>query len=421
MANRYAIIGGTLWGNRGAEAMVVTTIGRLRERNPDARFHILSYFAREDRRLVNDPAIVVDDASPATLLLLHLPFALLCWGTRHLGLHLPDAILPTGVRRLRACKALLDVSGISFHDGRLPVTAYNVVCNWPALLLGVPVWRLSQAMGPFANPVNRWWAKRIMAHCAQSFARGRLTAAYAQGLGLPDDRWSIAADVAFSFQPSDSLTHESEAEVGQLVSRLRSLKAAGATIVAITPSSLVAKKAERSGGDYVSLIVSLIDQLHAKDCHVLVVPNATRAGSDKARNNDLVVIAALKQALETEGRSKTQNVSWVLYDLNTKSIRALIGQCDLLITSRFHAMVAALALTVPTLVIGWSHKYREVLEMFGCEGDAVDFAAAGNGMAEAVDRMLAERAQKRARIAQSLPAVIASSRRQFDLMLGDTQ
>ena len=65
------------------------------------------------------------------------------------------AALPGPVRRLRACSALFDVSGISFHDGRLAIVAYNVFCIWPALLLGVPVLHLSQAMGPFRNRVNR--------------------------------------------------------------------------------------------------------------------------------------------------------------------------------------------------------------------------------------------------------------------------
>jgi polysaccharide pyruvyl transferase WcaK-like protein len=30
-------------------------------------------------------------------------------------------------------------------------------------------------------------------------------------------------------------------------------------------------------------------------------------------------------------------------------------------------MVSSLAMAVPTLVIGWSHKYKEVLEMFDLE------------------------------------------------------
>lgn len=37
------ISGATVWGNRGAEAMLVTTVGQVRERYPDARFYLFSY------------------------------------------------------------------------------------------------------------------------------------------------------------------------------------------------------------------------------------------------------------------------------------------------------------------------------------------------------------------------------------------
>jgi len=36
-----------------------------------------------------------------------------------------------------------------------------------------------------------------------------------------------------------------------------------------------------------------------------------------------------------------------------------------MVTSRFHAMVSGLATCTPTVVLGWSHKYREVLSDFG--------------------------------------------------------
>lgn len=62
----------------------------------------------------------------------------------------------------------------------------------------------------------------------------------------------------------------------------------------------------------------------------------------------------------------------------------------LVITSRSHAMVAALAVGVPPLVVDWSHKYEEMLEIFACESDAVDFFEAEQNIPVLVERMLAE-------------------------------
>ncbi len=410
----FAIIGGTLWGNRGAEAMVVTTMGRVREALPEASFLILSYYPAADRRLAADARdIAVDDATPPTLLLLHFPFALLCWLFRKVGIRLPSDILPGPVRRLRACSALFDVSGISFHDGRLAIVAYNVFCIWPALLLGVPVFRLSQAMGPFRNPVNRISARWFLGACRHSYARGRITAEHVATLGLSPGRSSTAADVAFSFRPGDSITRENDDKVAALQSELAHIKDAGNRIIALSPSSVVLKKA---GILYVDLLARAAAHLHGLGHHVLVLPNATRAGGEGARNNDFVVIAQLRQAAERAGSGvDPTRILWVDFDLNTDSIRKLIGACDLLVTSRFHAMVAGLALAVPTFVIGWSHKYEEVLELFGCADDAIDFTAMHDTLLAEIDRRLDRLDERHARIAAALPQVAASSRQQFTL------
>jgi colanic acid/amylovoran biosynthesis protein len=55
--SRYAIIAATVWGNRGAEAMLETTVGRLRDLDPHAEFVVYSYYPTQDRALISDPAV----------------------------------------------------------------------------------------------------------------------------------------------------------------------------------------------------------------------------------------------------------------------------------------------------------------------------------------------------------------------------
>jgi colanic acid/amylovoran biosynthesis protein len=413
----YAVIGATLWGNRGAEAMVATTIGRVRERDPQARFLLMSYLAGDDRTLIDDPTVSVLDAAPERTVLVHLPAAVVCWLLGLVGLRLPDRLLPAPVRALRRCRALFDVSGISFHDGRLAVVAYNIMCVWPALLLGVPVVRLSQAMGPFRHPLNRLPARWVTARSAHTFARGRHTADHLRAVGMPAARWSVAPDVAFAYRPEDSLTVENDRRVEDVVTRLGEHRSAGASVVAVVPSSLVLAKISTDGGDYILLLRDLVADLQARGRHVVVVPNATREGSDSTRNNDLVCVERLRErvAAQPAGVDATA-ITYVDFDVNTASIRRIIEQTELVVTSRFHAMVAALALGVPPLVMGWSHKYEEVLEMFGCEANAVDFAEAHRALLPLVDRVLGETDEVRARIEEHLPAVRAAAEAQFDVL-----
>jgi len=412
--NLYAVIGGSIWGNRGAEAMVTTTIGRVRELDVQASFVIMTYFPTRDRALVEDPTIEIVSATPAYTILQFF-FALLCRMASLVGFRVPSKALPNSVRLLRECRAIFDVSGVSFHDGRLAVVAYNLFCLWPAMLLRVPVIRLSQAMGPFENLLNRIPARWVFKRSLHSFARGRHTAGFIEALGVPHDSWSVAPDVAFSFKPDDSLTDENEARVSAVSGLLESVRATGTRVVALLPSSLVDLKVGDGGGDYVGLLASLIRELHEHGCHVVVLPNATREGEVAARNNDLVVISELRDRIapmEVAG----QLITYVDFDLNTRSIRALIDGSSLVITSRFHAMVAGLALGIPTMVIGWSHKYDEVLESFGSSDYAIDFSEADERLIPMAFDLLENGDEVRRKISTVLPGVIEASRAQFEVV-----
>lgn len=62
-----SIIGGSIWGNRGAAAMLETTVGRLREFLPQALFNIFTPYPERDRILVGDERLHFFDGSSKAL------------------------------------------------------------------------------------------------------------------------------------------------------------------------------------------------------------------------------------------------------------------------------------------------------------------------------------------------------------------
>jgi colanic acid/amylovoran biosynthesis protein len=73
-------------------------------------------------------------------------------------------------------------------------------------------------------------------------------------------------------------------------------------------------------------------------------------------------------------------------------------------------MISGLAMGVPVVVLGWSHKYREVLREFGLEHLAFDFGSAGEaGVSRAVESVLGQADEIRAVIAEVLPRVVESA------------
>ena len=129
-----SIIGGTIWGNRGAESMLVTTIGQLRGFFPEARFNIFSYYPVKDRELAKDERIIILSGKPLAMATRHFFGALvgaLCkktWGK------LPGGDFFKISRALAESDVLLDIGGITFSDGREKYLPFNILSIWPAML-----------------------------------------------------------------------------------------------------------------------------------------------------------------------------------------------------------------------------------------------------------------------------------------------
>jgi polysaccharide pyruvyl transferase WcaK-like protein len=385
-----AVIGATLSGNKGAAAMLLSGVENVARLVPGARFDVLSIYPEEDRAANRDSRIEIVSGRPLALLAA-VPLALLWWALARLGLP------PGPLRRNRIlatldrCQLLIDMSGISFSDGRGAVLAYNVACVLPALLLGTPVMKYSQALGPFRTVLNRALAKALLPRLALIAARGEITQGYLKELGL--DNVILCADAAFALDETD----EPGGPGGF----------AGRRLVGIAASSVVMAYCRRRGIDYCRVMADFIDELAASgEYGVWLIAHAVRRAKKGGRTNDVEACQAIYALVQHKGHCRL-----VIEDHSPAALRALIGRCDLFVASRFHAMVSALATGVPVLVTSWSHKYREVLAMFGLEAWTIDYRSLSvAALRERFGALAAQERQVRDRIARHLPDAIESAR-----------
>jgi len=409
--DQISLIGATLAGNRGAEAMIATTVGRVRDTMPDSRFIVHSYFPKEDRAICDDLGIEVVDARPKALVLKYFPFSVVDRILGIVGLNWPRAWMPRGPRELAKSNALLDLSGISFSDGREKFIPFNVLNNWPAMLFRVPVVKLSQGLGLFEGWLNRTSAKWIMRRCAKVFARGQGSLEATQPLDL-GDALAMAPDIAFSFRAEDSLTTENPDYATQIVAQLEAIRAEVNGIVALSVSSVVHKKCEKRGIDYVRVMSEVTEGLVERGFGVLVYPNATREATDSLHNNDLPLVRDIAAGVSASRRDRVVPIE---RDLNTASLREVLVPVDCMIASRFHAMISGLSMAKPIMVLGWGHKYKEVLQQFGIEEWCFDFSDLRTDFVlEHVDRFLASKDEIGESIESHLAEVQSASASQFE-------
>ena len=105
-------------------------------------------------------------------------------------------------------------------------------------------------------------------------------------------------------------------------------------------------------------------------------------------------------------------------DLSAGELRHLIGLGEVLVTSRFHAMISGLSTCTPTVVVGWSHKYREVLDDFGLARYGMDSSTLSNPIeiVEQVQQCRANGPIIEMQIREALPAVKERSALNFSII-----
>ena len=410
-----SIIGGTVWGNRGAESMLTTSIGMIRQDYPQAKFYVFSYYPKMDRELVNDEAITILSGKPLSLVTRHFLGALIGALLKALKLEVPRSKFFKIARALDESDVLLDVGGITFSDGREKYLPFNIMTIWPAMILGVPVVKIAQAMGPFKHWVNRVFASCFLSHCKFIFARGERTADYLRNLKIPEEQWMVAADIAFLYQPEYSLSRENDQKVDALLDKINEIKKDDKKIIVICPSILVESESDKKGLDYKGKILEIINYYKtAGGAHFIFLPNATREGSSKTANNDLLTIQRMQAAAELvfDKEFFQQSFDWVTYDLNTASIRRVISEADWLFTSRYHSMISGLCLEKRTIVIGWGHKYKETMDYFELGDCYLDFNQKDLDLNKFLRGMIDDQDMIDQKLHENKPVVVKSAIRQ---------
>jgi polysaccharide pyruvyl transferase WcaK-like protein len=406
------VIGVAVSANKGAASMFYGLLDGLADAGVRADVKLLTTYKRNDEfALRSGGRVPIPDgfsvravnASPASLLLafiLALPIRLLEKLRVPLG---PLSRLPL-IKAIRETDLTVDLAGISFADGRsMTLLGYNVVMSLFPYLAGGNVVKGSQAIGPIESFPTRMAARGVLPRMTAICARGDRTRKHLESLGLANV--VDAADLAF-------LMHEHEHAADSLFDPSQT---ASKRIVAILPSSVVDSYAADAGIDYVGATAALIDRLVADGTAVIVVPHSFRENGERGRMNDGPIVDDIRR------RTKEQ-ATFINRDLNPRELRGIIKHADAAVTGRFHGMVSALEVATPPVVVGWSHKYGEVLDQFhlGGQGIAVEELSAETLYA-AVTRTLDNRKGLCHAIVEARERVHASARRNIEVVLATAQ
>ena len=394
---RLATFAVPLSGNKGSASMLLGLRDAFENAGIDAHFDVFSYYPRRDADVAAAmPNVTVHPGHPK-----HLAFGLI--PAMRAG-RLAPARWRRHAEAVAACDVALCVGGTTFADSMGFKVPWNVLAALPGLGGGRPVAFLSQTLGPFERPANRRAARWTLGRAAAVHGRGRTSADNARAIGIENAVYR--PDLSFTMRlPSFDDVAGRELVAAALAEEMATR---GAPAVGVAPNSIVLDKAAKAGLDYVGFLAGAIDAVRAEGLMPVLIPHSYRAGGGGSHNNDRSLCKAVLDRLSPEARRDTFHLD---ADLSPQDLRAVIGRLHLLVASRFHSMVSALATGVPAITYGWGHqKYDEVLAEFGATDLYTPYESMDlNAFAERFRAVLASRDDWSRRINDALPTVRAQA------------
>jgi len=238
---------------------------------------------------------------------------------------------------------IVDIRGIAFTDAfgdNFLLRLLEGIHILLGRLLKKKLIKYSADMGPFRKRWNRVFARFYLNMLDLIIARSVETRKHLLALGVKK-AIRVCPDVSFLLKP---------ANVPRPVS---------GPIVGVCVSSMAFKQA--GGKRYITAMVKLVRHVVEElNAHVLLIPNETFP----ERFNDVNVAFEILSRIPENIKHK---VLILTRPKTAHELKAAISWCDLVISARYHTIIAALSLGIPTIAISWHHKYREFMRLLGQE------------------------------------------------------
>lgn len=231
---------------------------------------------------------------------------------------------------------------------------------------GVKIILMPQSFGPFENADRIKIFEKIIHSSQIVFTRDGRSMDYLHHSGLRGLNVFEAIDYTgtLNFNPAF-------ANLGKQENRL-----------AIIPNVKIREKyGDDAAADYIQLLSSL----------------SRRVIWDYGLDVSLIHHTAGKDEAMITGIASQIDADVSIVKLDPLATRQYIGESQLVVSSRFHGVMNALTQNVPVISLGWSHKYSEIMKLYGAQ----DYSIIGTDYAE-VPKLLDTLISHRANIRETL-------------------
>lgn len=397
---KILFIGTPLSGNLGGPSLLISSCKVLRTFIPDAEFKLLSSQPEQNLEQARIYGVAIIEG---TLRQFGEAFlrCLLWAGLKRFRINVPSLLNDKILKEYRKADVIIDILGISFTDFFPSMIGYIQQSMW--LLIGIllkkPVIKFTQDMGPFENRVNvnKYLAKLCLNRLSFILVRGTITKKHLEKLGITRPIF-VQPDTAFVLDPAPA------EKVNEIMIQEKLDKK---PLIGIVASRQVDQRISRaSDGDiksqnkYTVILAQIADYLVGKlDARIVLIPNDI--AQQKGGYDDIYVAKKAYEIIKNKSE-----IRLITIEYQAQELKGIIGECDLLITSRYHSTVAALSMCVPCLVIGWGFKYDQIMEIMGQKEFVCNFESMTLAEVQAkVDKLWHDRESVQAELTSRMPSI----------------
>ena len=401
------LIRGGSWVNKGGEAMLCTAQEQLSSRLAGARFFTslppspIAYNAAG--RFSPTPETNGSRLSKGLLLVRALRQCPKLFKT----MFSDSWTTLQAIAAVNKADAVLDVSGFAYSDDwGDSYAARTWVYAYYAHRQGKPYIFLPQAWGPFRTRSVARLTGDLIRWSPLVCVRDQQSMSYVEELfGELDGHMCLTPDIAFRFQPDPP-------EVGEKLVRALHVRGGGSPLIGIAPNMRVYERMPGSGREnrYVQLMADVIRWAWRMGASALLIPHEISFAKDP--QDDRFLCRLIKDEVGDGGPVAVLDGMY-----SASEIKSVIGCIDLLVSSRFHSIVAALSCRIPAVVLGWSHKYVELMRSVDMEELVLDYDKSKPAyLLDRIDTAWKRRQELRSRLETRLPAIEDETGRVFDMV-----
>jgi len=251
------------------------------------------------------------------------------------------------------CDLVVDISGISYcdSDSFFSTTINRSLFIIPALLFRKPFINFTQSFGPIKKPLTKTIARIFLNKCSLTIPREKKSKECLEKIGVRNNM-VVCIDSAFGM----------EAETPDFFKKEK-------LTIGICPSEVVNSRSEGYAVLVAKIIDFLIENLEAK---IIIVPHYSKPSQDIKRTNIFNDDFSVASKIINISKHKKE-ILFLKQDFTPPELKGIIGSCDAFIGSRYHALIASISMSVPSIAIGWSYKYDEFFKMAGIEEYSLSF------------------------------------------------